>query len=74
MNNIRDAYFNAGRDYNIIAVDWKDAASDALYLGSVGAIKVIGKFLAHVVNHMVAVHGANAANIHIIGHSLGAHW
>jgi len=71
---VRSAYLEkTGKDYNVIAVDWEEAASDILYFTSAYATKSIGEYVAHVINHMHVKHGANLTDIHIIGHSLGAH-
>lgn len=70
---IKDAYLNEPVDYNIIGVDWRDIAGDNNYLNSASATKSVGENVAHVINHMVVNHNADLKDIHIIGHSLGAH-
>lgn len=72
IQNIKDAYLNEIDDYNLVAVDWSEMAGDNNYLRSVGATKDVGRNVAYVINHMVN-NGASLKDIHIIGHSLGAH-
>ncbi|XP_070500867.1 pancreatic triacylglycerol lipase-like [Chironomus tepperi] len=74
VQDIKDAYLKiAGYDYNIIVVDWKESASDNVYIDSVYATKTIGEFVGHVINHMHAEHDVDLSDVHIIGYSLGAH-
>lgn len=55
------------------AVDWGEMASDNNYLSSAASTKNVGKNIAMVIDHMVKERGARLEDIHIVGHSLGAH-
>lgn len=54
-------------------MDWEESARDILYFNAAYATKTVGKYVANVINHMSAKHGVNLKDVHIIGHSLGAH-
>lgn len=43
------------------------------YFRSAASTRNVGKNIAAVIDHMVTQHNANLEDIHIIGHSLGAH-
>ncbi|KAL7036298.1 hypothetical protein ACKWTF_008770 [Chironomus riparius] len=74
VQEVKSAYLEtAGKDYNVIAVDWEESARDILYFNAAYATKTVGKYVANVINHMSAKHGVNLKDVHIIGHSLGAH-
>ncbi|CAH2239519.1 pancreatic triacylglycerol lipase-like [Pararge aegeria] len=68
---IRDAYLAAG-DFNVIVVDWSGAAS-GVYTTSVRAVPDVGRHLANFITFLFRTSGGNWNNIHLIGHSLGAH-
>ena len=48
-------------------------AGDNNYLRSAASTRNVGKNVAMVIDHIVTNHDTNLENIHIIGHSLGAH-
>ena len=74
IQEVKSAYLEtAGREYNIIAVDWEESASDMFYFNAAYATKIVGKYVGHVINHMSAKHDVNLKDVHIIAHSLGAH-
>ena len=59
-------------DANVIAVDW-GGGSLPLYSQAAANTRLVGLEVARLVNHLIEDHGAVAANVHIIGHSLGSH-
>lgn len=68
---IRDAYMREG-DYNIIGVDWsKLCAND--YLNAMRGAYETAEHLGSLLNWMARRCGVRLQDIHIIGHSLGAH-
>lgn len=48
-------------------------AADYIYLKSVASTRNVGQSVAEVIDHMVLKRQARLQDIHIIGHSLGAH-
>lgn len=56
-----------------LAVDWGEIANDQLYMLSVMATRNVGENVARVIEHMVDRHNVSLEDVHIIGHSLGAH-
>jgi len=59
-------------DYNVIVVHWP-GGSGLPYTRATANTRLVGLEIAHLVNTLVARHGLRAANVHLIGHSLGAH-
>lgn len=55
------------------AVDWGEMADDNNYLRSAASTQNVGRNVAMVIDHMVTKRKARLEDIHIIGHSLGAH-
>lgn len=48
-------------------------ANDNNYLRAAASTRNVGRSVAMVIDHMVTEHNANLEDIHVIGHSLGAH-
>lgn len=66
------AYHNVGIS-NTLAVDWVEPASTINYVGSARATRNVGRLVAE---WLVSYLGNNATligNLHLVGHSLGAH-
>ncbi|XP_067393346.1 pancreatic lipase-related protein 2-like, partial [Emydura macquarii macquarii] len=59
-------------DVNCIIVDWRDG-SNALYTEAINNIRVVGAELIYFVDFLEKEYGYSPANVHFIGHSLGAH-
>uniref|UniRef100_A0A8C7A0A5 Triacylglycerol lipase n=1 Tax=Nothoprocta perdicaria TaxID=30464 RepID=A0A8C7A0A5_NOTPE len=59
-------------DVNCICVDWKKG-SRCQYTQASNNIRVVGAEIAYFVNVLMEQFGYSASNVHIIGHSLGAH-
>lgn len=55
------------------AVDWTEMANDNNYLRSAASTRNVGRNLAMLLDHMVTQNNAKMKDIHLIGHSLGAH-
>ncbi|XP_046449669.1 pancreatic lipase-related protein 2-like [Daphnia pulex] len=62
----------ANGDFNVIVVHW-GGGSSVEYNQAHANIRLVGLEIAFLVNTMVAKLGAKASDIHLIGHSLGAH-
>ncbi|CAG9581223.1 unnamed protein product [Danaus chrysippus] len=59
-------------DVNVIVLDWSSAAS-GLYTTSVRAVPDVGNHLATFLRFLFNTAGGNWNNVHLVGHSLGAH-
>ncbi|XP_072534061.1 pancreatic triacylglycerol lipase-like [Salminus brasiliensis] len=59
-------------DVNCICVDWKTGGR-TLYTQAANNIRVVGAQVAEVITVMKDSFGQGPENVHIIGHSLGAH-
>lgn len=65
--------FSPQDDYNIILVDYETAAFEAFYSQSVANARVVGAHLAEFILFLTTLHGVDIKDVHLIGHSLGAH-
>ncbi|XP_029466339.1 pancreatic triacylglycerol lipase-like [Rhinatrema bivittatum] len=59
-------------DVNCICVDWK-GGSLCSYTQAANNIRVVGAEVAYFIDTLKDNYGYSAANVHFIGHSLGAH-
>ncbi|XP_067399582.1 pancreatic lipase-related protein 3-like, partial [Emydura macquarii macquarii] len=59
-------------DVNCIAVDGEDGEK-VLYINAVNNIRVVGAEIAYFINTLMKMFQYSPSQIHIIGHSLGAH-
>jgi len=59
-------------DYNVISVDWSGGSMPP-YTQATANTRLVGREIALLVNTLVAEFGASAGDVHLIGHSLGAH-
>uniref|UniRef100_A0A8C3K390 Triacylglycerol lipase n=1 Tax=Calidris pygmaea TaxID=425635 RepID=A0A8C3K390_9CHAR len=59
-------------DVNCILIDWRGGSS-GLYTDAVNNVRIVGAELVYLVNLLEKDYGYSPANIHFIGHSLGAH-
>ncbi|OPJ84164.1 pancreatic triacylglycerol lipase [Patagioenas fasciata monilis] len=59
-------------DVNCILADWTGGSS-GLYTTAVNNVRIVGAELVYLVNFLEKDYGYSLANIHFIGHSLGAH-
>ncbi|XP_042314423.1 LOW QUALITY PROTEIN: pancreatic lipase-related protein 2-like [Sceloporus undulatus] len=59
-------------DINCIVVNWKAGAAN-LYTQAVQNIRIVGAELAYLLEYLERNCGYSPSNVHIIGHSLGAH-
>ncbi|XP_030909766.2 pancreatic lipase-related protein 2-like [Melopsittacus undulatus] len=57
---------------NCIAVDWKEGAKGT-YISAVNNLRVIGAEIAYTIKILKKVSRCSPHDIHLIGHSLGAH-
>ncbi|KAL6958655.1 triacylglycerol lipase [Sarracenia purpurea var. burkii] len=59
-------------DWNVIVVDWA-GGSLPLYTQATANTRLVGLEVAYFINYLKDNHGLNPKDVHIIGHSLGAH-
>ncbi|XP_039275610.1 pancreatic triacylglycerol lipase-like [Nilaparvata lugens] len=59
-------------DWNVVVVDWA-GGSLPLYTQATANTRLVGLEVAYFVNYMKDKHKLSPAQVHIIGHSLGAH-
>ncbi|OWR54624.1 insect intestinal lipase 7 [Danaus plexippus plexippus] len=57
---------------NVIVLDWSSTASGS-YTTSVRAVPDVGRHLANFLRFVFNTAGGNWNNVHLVGHSLGAH-
>ncbi|KAF6210283.1 hypothetical protein GE061_013387 [Apolygus lucorum] len=69
---IKDAYIKAKTNANIIIVDWSNG-SFRFYNRAKACVPLVANILAEFIDRLVKEQGLNVKNLHIIGHSLGAH-
>ncbi|XP_041358215.1 inactive pancreatic lipase-related protein 1-like isoform X2 [Gigantopelta aegis] len=60
-------------DFNVIVVDWKNGANDIYYPESAANTRVVGAIVAKLVSILHDEYQVDLKNVHLIGHSLGAH-
>ncbi|KAL1117635.1 hypothetical protein AAG570_003950 [Ranatra chinensis] len=60
------------RDYNIISVDWSSFAVDLYSMARIG-VDIVAPSVADLYDYVVDEMGAHPSDVHVIGHSLGAH-
>ncbi|KAK6188490.1 hypothetical protein SNE40_004654 [Patella caerulea] len=61
------------QDANVIVVDWKDGAGKINYFKAVANTRVVGAVAAQLIQDLKSVFGISYSDVHVIGHSLGAH-
>ncbi|XP_043465079.1 pancreatic triacylglycerol lipase-like isoform X1 [Leptopilina heterotoma] len=59
-------------DYNVIIVDWA-GGSLPLYTQATANTRLVGLEIANLVKHLQVNYGLDMSEVHLIGHSLGAH-
>lgn len=68
---ISSAYLNVS-DYNIITIDWREAADD-WYWKSVKSVPLVSQRAAHLIDFLENNAGLDPVKTTVIGYSLGAH-
>ncbi|XP_069354959.1 pancreatic triacylglycerol lipase-like isoform X4 [Maniola hyperantus] len=71
VSEMKDELVKAG-DFNVVVVDWA-GGSLPLYTQATANTRLVGLEVAHFINTLQKDHGLNPLDVHIIGHSLGAH-
>lgn len=70
--SIKDAYMR-NKDVNVITVDWSHIAHSIFYHWVANQTVRIGTEVATFLNSLSERHSVTGKQIHLIGHSLGAH-
>ncbi|CAI6348190.1 unnamed protein product [Macrosiphum euphorbiae] len=70
--SIKTAYVDAG-GFNIITADWNRVASNILYPMPAYLTVQVGSIIAKMLENVVNLAVIDPSDIHVIGHSLGAH-
>ena len=60
-------------DFNVIVVSWGPGAALPFYDQAVANTRMVGTQIRLIIDMMVQHAGAKLSDIHLIGHSLGAH-
>ncbi|XP_066248118.1 pancreatic triacylglycerol lipase-like isoform X1 [Euwallacea similis] len=71
VKDMRDELLKA-EDLNVIVVDWA-GGSLPLYTQATANTRLVGLEIAYLINYLVNNYDLDSKNVHIIGHSLGAH-
>jgi pancreatic triacylglycerol lipase len=71
VRDMKDELIKAG-DMNVIVVDWA-GGSLPLYTQATANTRLVGMEIAHLIKFLMKKYDIDASDIHIIGHSLGAH-
>lgn len=61
------------KDVNVIGVDWSDISNNIFYPIPAGAADTVGEYLGSIIDDLVVKKNARYEDIHLVGHSLGAH-
>ncbi|XP_017784310.1 PREDICTED: pancreatic triacylglycerol lipase-like [Nicrophorus vespilloides] len=71
VGDMRDELIKAD-DMNIFVVDWA-GGSLPLYTQATANTRLVGLELGYFINYLIKNYNVEASDVHIIGHSLGAH-
>ncbi|KAF4517958.1 hypothetical protein B566_EDAN005325 [Ephemera danica] len=69
---MKDLYLGA-QDVNVFIVDWGEISDGLLYNLVQSRTREVGEHIGLFFNYLITSLGTNQANLHCIGHSLGAH-
>ncbi|KAG8232976.1 hypothetical protein J437_LFUL012623 [Ladona fulva] len=72
VQSIKDKYVEV-EDCNVIGVDWSKLAGTVNYNLAKRRTKVVGSYTAKLIDFLVNEGKMKLADVHLIGHSLGAH-
>lgn len=69
---IKDEYLK-GKNYNVISVDWSDTADFLFYPSVAPQTKAVGNIVGKFLDALSERYQVTGSQVHLIGHSLGAH-
>jgi len=70
---IRDAYFAANKNYNVIVINWEKIAASPWYDTAAAGTKLVGEKTGRLVLYLLARRVVTLDQVHVLGHSLGSH-
>lgn len=70
---VKNGHFKAGKNINVILVDWKPLAVAPWYETAAGHTKMVGEKTARFILYLVEKGYVRLDQVHFSGHSLGAH-
>ncbi|CAH2108218.1 unnamed protein product [Euphydryas editha] len=75
VNWLRNMKYSLLREYdlNVIIVDWSELSKNIIYPFAAFSTRYVGKRIAKLLNSIKKTFIISGRNIHLIGHSLGAH-
>lgn len=72
VSNIKNAYLES-QQVNVITIDWSGIADSIFYHWVANETKNIGARVATFIGELHKRHNVSGKQLHLIGHSLGAH-
>ncbi|KAJ8935335.1 hypothetical protein NQ318_016628, partial [Aromia moschata] len=69
--NIKKGFLKS--DVNVFVMDWSPVAGNILYPVAAGATAKVGKHYGKFLNRLINDIGVEPKDLHLVGHSLGAH-
>jgi esterase/lipase superfamily enzyme len=70
---LKNLKFDTQEDVNVISVDWEKGAATTDYNQAAANTRVVGALIAQLITSLLTSAGAQFGDMHLIGHSLGAH-
>lgn len=70
---LNQGYGDIRYDANIFIMDWSAISGNPFYPISMMATPKVGKYYGTYLNYLIEKTGINPKDIHLVGHSLGAH-
>lgn len=58
---------------NIFTIDWEALAADANYVNVKATVVPVAEVVAELIDWLIATFNLDVQNLHLVGHSLGAH-
>ncbi|WAR22782.1 LIPR2-like protein, partial [Mya arenaria] len=74
VKSVSDILPSIKADVNVVAVDWERGAGQTEYSQSAANTRVVGALIAHLLNALRDSRSLKFQNVHLVGHSLGAHF
>jgi predicted alpha/beta hydrolase len=60
-------------DYNVILIDWREAAKNLWYWKVVRSVPLVAKHVTNMIDFLETNMDLNPVTTRVVGHSLGAH-
>ncbi|CAG9578820.1 unnamed protein product [Danaus chrysippus] len=72
LQNMKNSFLKE-YELNVITVDWNELSRNIIYPFAACSTRYVGKRVAKLLDALIKTFNVNGDNIHLIGHSLGAH-